>query len=199
MRNHEGIFDIPEGRCKNVMIEVHDVDKHGRDKLIGNLDLQDAEIVNIEGQEGKWFPLSGVKSGQVLPSADLLDALGYNVNGVPSSMLGRNDSNLLQSNDNNSSYPTGVELPHGKAGIHVIKAKELSKADMIGKSDPYVVLSYGKQNQKTKELEPKLGACIDEIYKHPLQDERKAEQLADVGPKGAPKMYVDQECHQLSI
>ena len=37
-----------------------------------------------------------------------------------------------------------------------------------------------------------MGACIDEIYKHPLQDERKAEQLADVGLKGAPKMYVNQ-------
>ena len=85
-------------------------------------------------------------------------------------MLGRNDSNLLQSNDNNSSYPTGVELPHGKARIHIIKGKELIKADMIGKSDPYVVLSYGKQKQKTKELEPKLGDCIDEIHKHPLQD-----------------------------
>ena len=34
--------------------------------------------------------------------------------------------------------------------------------------------------------------CIDEIYKHPLQDERKAEQIVDVGLKGAHKMYVNQ-------
>ena len=79
--------------------------------MIGNLDLQAAELANIEGKEGKWVLLSGVKSEQVPPSADSLDALEYKVNGVPSSMLGRNDSNLLQSSDNNSSYPTGVELP----------------------------------------------------------------------------------------
>ena len=74
--NHEVIFDIPEGNCKNVIIEVFDADKLGKDKSIGKLDLQVTELVNIEGQEGKWFPLSGVKSGQVLLSADLLDALG---------------------------------------------------------------------------------------------------------------------------
>ena len=102
------------------------------------------------GQLSHWTNAPWTIDDDNLPSADLLDALGYNVNGVPSSMLGRNDLDLLQSNDNNSSYPTGVELPHGKARIHVIKAKELIKSDMIEKSDPYVVLSYGKQNQKTK-------------------------------------------------
>ena len=29
-------------------------------------------------KEGNWFPLTGVKSGQVLLSADLLDELGNN-------------------------------------------------------------------------------------------------------------------------
>ena len=92
MWNYEVIPDIPEGNCKNVIIEVFDADKLGKDKSIGKLDLQVAELVNIEGQEGKWFPFSGVKSVLVLLSADLLDALGYNANGVPSSILGRKDS-----------------------------------------------------------------------------------------------------------
>jgi hypothetical protein len=147
--NHEVTFAIPEGNCKNVLIEVFDADKFGKDKSIGKLDLQVAELINIDGQEGKWFPLSGVKSGQVLISAGLLDALGANAKGVPSSMLGRKDSEL-HSKGNNDSYPTDAELPSGKARINVIKAKELIKSDMIGKSDPYAVLSYGKQNQKTK-------------------------------------------------
>ena len=32
--NHEVIFDIPEGNCKNVIIEVFDTDKLGKDKSI---------------------------------------------------------------------------------------------------------------------------------------------------------------------
>ena len=30
----------------------------------------------MDGQEGKWFPLSGVKSGKVLLAADVKDKLG---------------------------------------------------------------------------------------------------------------------------
>merc|ERR1712089_53281 len=44
----------------------------------------------------------------------------------------------------------GSGLPEGKAKLNVIKAKELIKSDMIGKSDPYVVLRYGRQQDKTK-------------------------------------------------
>ena len=34
--------------------------------------------------------------------------------------------------------------------VDLIKAKNLIKTDMIGKSDPYAVLKYGKQKDKTK-------------------------------------------------
>merc|ERR1712013_309729 len=105
--------------------------------------------VTFDIPEGKWFPLSGVKSGQVLLSADLLDALGANAKKEPSSMLGRKDSDLLSKGDNDGS-PILENLPKGKATIKVIKAKELIKADMIGKSDPYAVLSYGTKTEKTK-------------------------------------------------
>merc|ERR1719320_1552914 len=141
----------------------------------------------MDGSEGKWFPLSGVKSGKVLLSADFLDNLGRKASDILPSLLnsgdpndpkglkdfgGRRDSKdpsgvrrdskdpsggRKDSKDPNSKYPTGlgennddVELPSGKAKINVIKAKELIKTDMIGKSDPYVVISYGKQNEKTK-------------------------------------------------
>lgn len=34
--------------------------------------------------------------------------------------------------------------------VDLIKAKDLIKTDMIGKSDPYAVLKYGNQKDKTK-------------------------------------------------
>ena len=37
----------------------------------------------------------------------------------------------------------------GIMAIKLLKAKELVKSDMIGKSDPYAVLKYGQQVVKT--------------------------------------------------
>ena len=44
----------------------------------------------------------------------------------------------------------GGDLPVGKAKLNIIKAKDLIKSDMIGKSDPYAVIKYGRQQDKTK-------------------------------------------------
>ena len=33
--------------------------------------------------------------------------------------------------------------------VDLVKAKDLAKSDMIGKSDPYAVLKYGNQKDKT--------------------------------------------------
>ena len=46
----------------------------------------------------------------------------------------------------------GILGDHDAPLLHVdlIKAKNLIKSDMIGKSDPYAVLRHGKQADKTK-------------------------------------------------
>merc|ERR1719312_1507214 len=149
--NHEVTFDIPEGKCKNVLIEVFDADKFGKDKSIGKLDLQVADLVNMAGQEGKWFPLSGVKSGQVLLSSDLLDALGANAKKEPSSMLGRKDSDLLSKGDNDGS-PILENLPKGKATIKVIKAKVL-KNTQEPQWDHNAEFDFPEGNNRTFNLE----------------------------------------------
>merc|ERR1719494_817234 len=40
-------------------------------------------------------------------------------------------------------------IPEGTAVVSLVKARGLAKADLIGKSDPYAVLVYGKQQLKT--------------------------------------------------
>merc|ERR1711874_655699 len=114
--------------------------------------------VEFDVTEGKWFPLSGVKSGKVLLSADFLDDLGRKASDILPSLLNSGDPNdphgLTNDPSNKPGYPdtaggADVKLPSGKAKINLIKAKELIKADMIGKSDPYAILSYGKQKEKT--------------------------------------------------
>jgi Ca2+-dependent lipid-binding protein len=44
----------------------------------------------------------------------------------------------------------------GKLLVNLVKARNLIKADMIGKSDPYAVLTFGKQKGKTKTVKNTL-------------------------------------------
>ena len=68
-------------------IEVFDSDKIGKDKSLGKLDLDIQDLLNNDDDQGNWYPLQGVKSGQILLSSDFLplDALGRD--GVPRSSL----------------------------------------------------------------------------------------------------------------
>merc|ERR1711874_5126 len=161
--NHEVEFDVPDGNSRTFNLEVFDSDKIGKDKSLGKVAIDITGILSMDGDEGRWFPLSGVKSGQVLLSADFLDDLGRKASDILPSLLQGGDSKdpngvtgRKNSSDpsNKSGHPTSLDkvdsgLPSGKAKINLIKAKELIKSDLMGKSDPYAVLSYGKQKQKT--------------------------------------------------
>lgn len=59
-------FDVPEGDAKHLNIEVFDHDMIGKDKSLGTLEMDMADLGNMDKDSGYWFPLSGVKSGQVL-------------------------------------------------------------------------------------------------------------------------------------
>merc|ERR1712083_947642 len=161
------------GNNRTFNLEVFDSDKLGKDKSLGKLALDIYDVLAMDGSEGKWFPLTGVKSGKVLLTADFLDDLGRKASDILPSLLTGGDPNdpyglagrkkssdtlgtPKSKADNKAGYPSGVDgedtdakLPSGKAKINVIKAKELIKSDIMGKSDPYAVLSYGKQKQKT--------------------------------------------------
>ena len=97
-----------------------------------------------------------MKSGEILICADVLDSLGE-ISDVDDVIARREAQGRPLS-------PDGYEVRRGsKAGhegrksladypiLHVdlVKAQNLIKTDMIGKSDPYAVLKYGDQKDKT--------------------------------------------------
>ena len=61
---------------------MFDADKLGKDKSLGKVEINPRDF---DGVEAKWFPLKGVKSGEVLVNADILapgqSALGLGANG----------------------------------------------------------------------------------------------------------------------
>ena len=161
-------FDIPEGDKRNVTVEVFDSDKLGRDKSLGKVEVDLAELVNNEEEEGRWYPLLGVKSGKVLLFADFLEDGAYDPNdpdSVPHNLktggpedgaAGLRDKLLSGNPDDDGADGLGGDgdgvngIPSGTARINLIKAADLMKADLIGKSDPYAVLTHGNQKDKTK-------------------------------------------------
>merc|ERR1712013_350259 len=215
-------FDVPDGSSSDINIEVYDNDKLGRDKSLGKLDLDIGEILNNDGVEGKWYPLKGCKSGQILISSDFLPPGSDNsiTSGMPSKAVGGKGSGAADpskvkafgpglekgkvlpgkpasfSVDSSKTGPAPIEVEieadgktssrepsitqagpglhdvtyvpppvgqpyqigvsvnpdsHNLGKIHVglIAAKDLVENDLVGKSDPYAILSHGNQKFKT--------------------------------------------------
>ena len=133
------------------------------------MDISDTFLMN--GYEGKWFPLKGVKSGQLLLSAEFRDSLGRGAGDVLADLQ---ISDNLDNHDNiygrkKSANALGVEgdigqrpktknkgssispkiiredLPESKAVMNLFEPKNLIKYDLIEKSDPYATHTYRSQ------------------------------------------------------
>ncbi len=62
-------FKVPDGDADKLLVEVFDSDKLGKDKSLGKVEV---DVLDLAGSDGQWFPLQGVKSGEILLSADLI-------------------------------------------------------------------------------------------------------------------------------
>ena len=154
-------------------IEVFDKDKFGKDKSLGATNIEIASIQHSQSLSDIWVPLDNVKSGQLQISADF-EPDEYSRKGSlvqPGSRSDKPSRNggatpALKQPDNNE----GFEYDHGSLGdprynknksdvnddklgtikLDLLCAKDLSDTDMIGKSDPYAIISYGTQKYKTE-------------------------------------------------
>merc|ERR1719209_1762766 len=94
--NHETEFDVPDGDSRNFNIEVFDSDKLGKDKSLGKLTMDIIDVLDMDGKDGKWFPLTGVKKGQILLAADFEDELGRSAGEVLDDLLKNNSGSPAQ-------------------------------------------------------------------------------------------------------
>ena len=140
-------------------IEVFDSDKIGKDKSLGTIEISQEDLNSDSPQ---WFPLKGVKSGEILLNSEFLapgqSPVGYIRDGQydpvgdDSTESGRPGSKKSGNLGGLGEKKSGNHGDQDRPVLHVdlIKAKDLMKTDMIGKSDPYAVLKYGNQKDKTK-------------------------------------------------
>ena len=97
--NHTTELKVPEDGANKISLEVFDQDRIGKDKSLGKLDLDLGDLQDLadaDGDEGRWFPLKGVKSGQILLSGDLLGpGLESDTGSAPSNVVGNNRNESL--------------------------------------------------------------------------------------------------------
>ena len=148
---------------------MFDKDKLGKDKSLGKVELSSHDL---DAAEAMWFPLKGVKSGEILLNTELLAAgqppRGYTGDGQGAPLAGEdNDGRSRRPGSLAGGKNSGQLGDHDGPILHVdlVRAKDLIKTDMIGKSDPYAVLSYADQKDKTPVVKntqnPKWGHSSD--------------------------------------
>ena len=104
-----------EEDLRKVKIEIFD-DDVGRDASLGTVLLNLENNTNIQE---RWIPLENCQSGEILVS---VSANAEKVDGETEKLRSSTERSCL--------------------AFTINKAKDLEKSDFIGKSDPYVVLSY---------------------------------------------------------
>ena len=132
---------------------MFDKDKFGKDKSLGKVEISKDDL---DAKEPVWFPLAGVKSGQILLNTELLapgeSPQGYVGDGQDAPFAVDNADPKSRRPGSLSGGKKPVQLGEYDGPIvHVdlVRAKDLIKTDIIGKSDPYAVLRYSDQQDKT--------------------------------------------------
>ena len=155
-------LDVPvdEDGPQNINIDVYDKDRIGKDKLLGSAQLNVADLQNGNDLNNEWLPLDGAKSGKIQVSTEF-DPDGIDPasnSGIPSNMQGKKNSssapgsgaggrNGKKSTSSNPGEEDGV--PAGNVHLALHEAQGLGKGDLIGKSDPYAVISYDDEQLQT--------------------------------------------------
>ena len=132
-------------------IEVFDKDKFGKDKSLGKVELTKRDL---SASDPMWFPLKGVKSGDILINTEWLapgeSPKGYVGDGEDASVTNPNNRDRKGQSVSGGKQPASSLNPYLPV-LHVdlIKAKDLIKTDLIGKSDPYALIQFDNQEDKT--------------------------------------------------
>ena len=131
---------------------MFDSDKLGKDKSLGKVEISQDDLGS---NQPIWFPLKGVKSGEILLNTEFLaqgeSPSGYVGDSQDAAIYGDNDGKSLKPGSLSGGKKAGQlgDLDGPILHVDLVRAKDLIKTDMIGKSDPYAVLSYAGQKDKT--------------------------------------------------
>jgi len=160
---------------RNIKIDLFDDDKLGKDKPLGSADIDIPALINNATLKDSWIPLAGVKSGHIQVSADFVP-YDENSSRKPSKSGGKlipekerdgmrnrggspgspREDDGFGSGPNQRKASDNNQAP-GLIHLNIVQAKDLIKTDIIGKSDPFAVLTYGDEQIKTNTIKNNLN------------------------------------------
>ena len=172
--NFEKDFQLDPNGPRSINIDIFDDDKLGKDKPLGSADIDIPTLINNANLRDAWIPLDGVKSGELQVSADFTPY--DDMDDVSSRKSSKSGGNLIPEkerdgmrnrggspgNDDtfgsgpNQRKPSDKQAP-GLIHLNIVQAKDLIKADMIGKSDPFAVVTYGDKQYTTEIVKNNLN------------------------------------------
>ena len=172
--NFEKDFQVDPNGPRTINIDIFDDDKLGKDKPLGSADIDIPTLINNANLRDAWIPLDGVKNGEIQVSADFTP---YDeMDDMSSRKSSKTGGNLIPEkerdgmrnrggspgNDDtfgsgpNQRKPSDKQAP-GLIHLNIVQAKDLIKADMIGKSDPFAVVTYGDKQYTTETVKNNLN------------------------------------------
>ena len=171
--NFETDIPVDPNGPRNIKIQLFDDDKLGKDKPLGSADIDIPSLRNNANLKDAWIPLDGVKNGQIQVSADFTpydeqtprkpSKSGGKLIPEPERDGMRNRGGSPRNDDTFGSAPNqrkpsdNKQQAPGLIHLNIVQAKDLIKADMIGKSDPYAVVTYGDEQIKTNTVKNNLN------------------------------------------
>ena len=134
-------LDILKEDPGEIIIQIYDADYDGNDE-IGNTIIKVSDLLACNIITEKCIKLENCKSGEV----------------TFSSSVSMNDHKEELVDETKKQINTNLKtLKCGRLDFKLIGAKNLENADYIGKSDPYALVEYKKEEYKTKTISNNLN------------------------------------------
>merc|ERR1712126_91923 len=174
----EKIFTVTKNSPKEILIEVYNKDKVTKDDFMGRTSILISDIPKLS--QGSWIPLKDCKNGEIFlsgeinPSTSEIPAVKEAEQKVvkDEATTAPKDKKSLPSDQKKGVEvvkkvpadtvvkPSKMEVDDAKKDQLVFtlhSAKNLVNKDKLGKSDPYAVISFGSQTQRTKTINNNLN------------------------------------------
>merc|ERR1711962_1928658 len=163
---------------KEILIEVYDKDKVTKDDFMGRTSILISDIPKLS--QASWIPLKDCKNGEIFLSGEIIPSTSEIPTVKEAEQKVVKDEGTTAPKDKKSlpiDQKKGVEVVKKVPADTVVKpsrikvddskkdqlvftlhsAKNLVNKDKLGKSDPYAVINFGSQTQRTKTINNNLN------------------------------------------
>ena len=145
--NYDVDFNVPDQGDDRIKVDIYDSDRIGKDKPLGSASFDVDEVMSKGSIPLGWYPLKGTKSGEVLMSAEF-EPQSSRMSSPEPYPIQEKSSKVSIKDQPRVSVTSQPYNEDGLLHVDIVAARDLIKSDMIGKSDPYVIVGLGDNKHR---------------------------------------------------